>query len=108
MSIDKIQEQLTHNTSVVIAFHKLLKAARDGVEVFLLDSRDSFAGEAMQAYNDAHFDKSQNTVYGQFVDQLSGKFHRKSVRCEVAPPKCPSDEALIAADRALSRLLGSP
>ena len=95
---------LTHRKSVVIAFHKLLKAARDGAEVLLLDQRDGAANLAVQEYNDHIADESDDPEYARFTDQLAEIFDRQ-VSQGTGKPKMPSDAQLISADQVLGSIL---
>ena len=97
-----------HRMSVLVAFHKLLNAARGGADVLLLDQRDVFANLAMQQYNDAHGDDRRRleTDYGQFSDYLAEEFNRYANNGGVGEPKLPSDAAIAKADELLTSLLG--
>ena len=95
------------NPSVIVAFHKLLKAARDGSEVLLLDMRDCHANPGIQAYNDdnAGDDEMFESAYGRFVDSLAEKFDRYANMSGTGHPKMPSKDQLHVAERFLESLL---
>jgi len=99
--------KLKHPKSIVIAFHKLLKAAREGTEVLLLDKRDRFANRAIQEYNDALSDTEHDADYARYSDRLAEIFSRQEMAGRVGSPKMPSSVQLTEADRMLSALLHS-
>ena len=91
--------------SIVIAFHKLLKAARKGSDVLLLDKRDRFANRAVQEYNDALSDTECESEYALHLDRLAEMFLRQEMAGNVGSPKMPSRAQLDEADKVLSSLL---
>jgi len=100
-----------NRTSVLIAFHKLLKAAKEGSDVFLLDMRDKFASRGLLEYNDEsreELEQSKDALtrdYGDFIDQLAEAFVQYSMKSQLGSPKPPSQEALRKADELLCSLL---
>ena len=102
----KILKNLKNPKSIVIAFHKLLKAAREGSgDVLLLDKRDRFASRAVQEYNDALSDAEYDAAYAGYVDRLAEGFSRQEMAGRVGSPKMPNDAQLEKADRILASLL---
>ncbi len=91
--------------SLVVAFHKLLKAARDGSDVLLLDKRDRYANRAVQEYNDALSDAEYDSGYARYVDLLAEHFARQEMAGRVGSPKMPNHAQLEEANRLLSLLL---
>lgn len=93
--------------SVMIAFHKLLKAARDGSEVLLLDMRDCHANYGIQEYNDGDpdYEVPFDPAYGQFVDGLAARFDRYAGTQGTGQPKMPSASQLAVAGQLLESLL---
>jgi len=96
-----------YKLSLIVAFHKLLKAARDGSEVLLLDMRDCHANPGIQAYNDDNADDDTvfETAYGQFVDGLAAKFDSYANTRGTGQPKMPSASQLAIAEQLLESLL---
>jgi len=96
-----------HKLSVIVAFHKLLKAAQDGSEVLLLDMRDRHANPGIQSYNDdnADDDAAFESAYGQFVDGLAAKFDCYANTHGTGQPKMPSASQLDVAGQLLESLL---
>lgn len=99
--------KLKNKESIVVAFHKLLKAAQAGSEVLLLDKRDVVANCAVQEYNDTLSDTSQGTSYAQFVDDLAEVFARQAIREQTGQPKKPNLQQMQNADQMLSGILRS-
>jgi len=91
--------------SIVVALHKLLKAAREESTVLLLDKRDQFANRAVQEYNDALADSECDPAYVRFLDRLAENFSRQEMMGRVGSPKMPSDAQLEEADRLLTSVL---
>lgn len=91
--------------SLVVAFHKLLKAAREGSDVLLLDKRDRYANRAVQEYNDALSDAEYDSDYARYLDRLAEQFSRQEMSGRVGSPKMPNQTQLEEADRVLSLLL---
>lgn len=96
---------LKNRRSIVIAFHKLLKAARQESEALLLDMRDSSANQAVQEYNDVLSDKKADPLYRKYVDLLAETFSANDAAGKTGPPLMPNKQQLLAADRLLSRIL---
>jgi hypothetical protein len=96
-----------YKRSVIIAFHKLLKAARDGSEVLLLDMRDCYANLSIQEYNDgtSENDAMFESAYGQFVDGLAARFDMYAGTQGTGQPKMPSASQLAVAGQLLESLL---
>jgi hypothetical protein len=96
---------LKHPKSIVVAFHKLLKAAHEKSDVLFLDKRDQFANRAVQEYNDALSDTDFKSDYARYVDRLAATFSHQEMSGQVGTPKMPSLAQLEKADRILSSLL---
>lgn len=96
---------LRNNASIVVAFHKVLKAARKNSEVILLDMFDASANQAMQEYNDALSDGEVDPNYRRHVDRLAEKFNSNSMSGKTGQPLMPNERQLMTADRLLTRLL---
>ena len=96
----------TKNQSILIAFHKLLRAAQadEPVDVLLLDSRDKFASAAIHEYNDAYNDEYRETEYGKFLDKLAEDFEQRRQNGRVGVSKMPTQEQLEAAAETLASL----
>ncbi len=91
--------------SLVVAFHKLIKAAREGSDVLLLDKRDRYANRAVQEYNDALSDAEYDSDYAHYLDRLAEQFSRQEMSGRVGMPKMPNQAQLEEADRVLTLLL---
>lgn len=97
--------KLKNPKSLVVAFHKLLKAAREGSDVLLLDKRDRYANRAVQEYNDALSDAEHDSDYARYLDRLAEQFSRREMAGRVGTPKMPNQAQLEEADRMLTLLL---
>ena len=99
--------KLNHSLSVVVAFHKLLKASRQKAEVLLLDVRDNSANRAMQEYNDSVSEVADDQAYRQFVDRLAERFSKQEQTGKegMGNPVMPNRGQLEEADRILSVLM---
>ena len=97
--------KLKNRKSIVVAFHKLIKAASEGSDVLLLDMRDRFANRAVQEYNDALSDEEFDSDYGRYLDRLAEVFSRQEMRGQTGSPKMPNAVQLAEADRILATLL---
>jgi hypothetical protein len=99
-----VSAKLQNPKSLVVAFHKLLKAAREGSEVLLLDKRDRYANLAVQEYNDAVSDTENDFDYACYIDLLAEHFALQEMSGRVGEPKMPNHAQLAEADRVLSLL----
>lgn len=99
--------KLNHSLSVVVAFHKLLKASRQKAEVLLLDVRDVSANCAVQEYNDSVSEVAEDQAYRQFVDRLAERFSKQEQAGKegMGNAVMPNRKQLEEADRLLSRIL---
>jgi hypothetical protein len=93
--------------SVIVAFHKLLKAARDGADVLLLDIRDKHANNSIQEYNDGNAGDHDTleSSYGQFIDSLAARFDQHANTQGTGQSKMPSESQLQVAEQLLASLL---
>lgn len=105
MNQNSPSQALKNRRSIVIAFHKLLKALRQDSEVLLLDMRDSSANQAVQEYNDVLSDKKVDPLYRNYVDLLAETFNNNDVAGKTSPPLMPNQQQILVADRLLSRIL---
>ena len=101
------ETKLNHSLSVVVAFHKLLKAARQKAEVLLLDVRDVSANHAIQEYNDSVSEAADDQAYRQFVDRLAERFSKQEQTAKegMGNPVMPNRKQLEEADRILSVII---
>ena len=99
--------KLNHSLSLVVAFHKLLKAARQKAEVLLLDVRDTSANRAFQEYNDSVSEIADDPAYRQFVDRLAERFSKQELAGKegMGNPVMPNRRQLEEADRILTLVL---
>lgn len=103
-SVDK---KLNHSLSIVVAFHKLMKAAKQKSEVILLDARDISANHAMQEYNDSVSEVDEDPKYRQFVDRLAERFSKQEQmgKESMGNPVMPNRRQLEDADQTLTLIL---
>lgn len=97
--------KLKHKKSVVVAFHRLIKAASEGSDVLILDIRDKHANSAVQEYNDLVSDEEFDTSYARFLDRLAESFSYMEMCGRTSSNKMPNRVQLEEADRVLAFLM---